>query len=162
MKNFENIGIALDNLSTKGAFLTTSNGDVANTMTISWGFIGFAWRKPIFVAMVRPERYTREILENAESFTISIPYSDDFKKALALCGSKSGRDVNKSELANIEFIEAKTVKSPIIKNCDGFFECSIIHKEKLTPEFLPKEYQDLFYKSGGSHEFIFGEIVDSY
>ncbi len=162
MKNFETMGIALDNLSTKGAFLTTTNGQVTNTMTITWGFIGFAWRKPIFVAMVRPQRYTREILEEAESFTISIPYNDDFKKALALCGSKSGRDVDKTELACIEFIEAKTVKTPVVKDCNGFFECTIIHKEELTPEFMPKEYQDLFYKAGDCHEFIFGEIVDSY
>ncbi len=162
MKNFENISEALDNLSTKGAFLTATNDDVTNTMTISWGFIGFAWRKPIFIAMVRPERYTRDILEGANSFTVSIPYTDDFKKALAVCGSKSGRDIDKCFAAGIEFVEAKTVASPVVEGCDRFFECNIIHKDALKADLLPKDVYELYYKKDGPHDFVFGEIVDSY
>ncbi len=160
--NFEKMGYLLDNLSTKGAFFTTTNGETINTMTISWGFIGFAWRKPVFIGMVRPQRFTSEILKKADCFTISVPFDDSFKDALSICGSKSGRDIDKTDEANIKFCEGKTVLSPVIENCGGFIECQIIHKEKLVVEDMPSELIELFYKSSDYHEFVFGEIKDFY
>ena len=44
----------------KGAFLTTEVKGKVNTMTIAWGSIGFMWGKPVFMAMVRPSRFTYE------------------------------------------------------------------------------------------------------
>ena len=43
---------AMANLTEKGAFLTSADGDKVNTMTISWGNVGFEWRMLIFIAMI--------------------------------------------------------------------------------------------------------------
>ena len=80
MNFYENLEDAMKNLTTRGAFLTVKNNQGVNTMTISWGYIGFSWNKPYFVAMVRPQRYTYEFLKTAKDYTISIPYSDDMKR----------------------------------------------------------------------------------
>lgn len=48
-----NLEEAMEHLYKKGAFLTGSIDDKVNTMTISWGNIGFQWRKPVFIALVR-------------------------------------------------------------------------------------------------------------
>ena len=44
----------------KGVLLTTKLGDAVNTMTIGWGMLGIEWGKPIFIALVRESRYTKE------------------------------------------------------------------------------------------------------
>ena len=43
----------MDNFYTSGAFFTVGDMEKKNSMTISWGTIGFMWRKPIFMAMIR-------------------------------------------------------------------------------------------------------------
>ena len=53
---------AFDNLYTKGAFFTVGDEKKANTMTISWGSIGYMWRRPMFMAMIRESRYSNEFL----------------------------------------------------------------------------------------------------
>jgi flavin reductase (DIM6/NTAB) family NADH-FMN oxidoreductase RutF len=52
------------------------------------------WKKPIMTVMVRKSRFTHHIIENASSFTVSIP-RDDLGEVLNFCGTKSGRDFDK-------------------------------------------------------------------
>ncbi|WP_040211536.1 flavin reductase family protein [Clostridium polynesiense] len=149
-------------LSKQGAFLTVKNEDKINTMTISWGSIGYAWGRPVFNIMVRKSRYTHSIIEKADSFTLSVPTNSTMKKALALCGSKSGRDVNKYELANIELQEAANVESPIIKNCGVYFECKIIYKSEIDPKILKGDFNETWYYNEDYHTTYYGEIVSCY
>ena len=86
----------------KGAFLTVKSGEKTNTMTIGWGYIGIMWNKPYFMAMVRPGRYTHELLKNSDNFTVSVPFGENLNKELGICGTKSGRDINKGEI--VQFI----------------------------------------------------------
>lgn len=65
-----------------------------NTMTASWGGVGIMWNKPVAFTFIRPQRYTYEFIENEEYFSLSF-FTEDFKQALKLCGSKSGRDTDK-------------------------------------------------------------------
>lgn len=78
--NLEN---AMNHLHKKGAFLTVENQEKVNTMTISWGNIGYQWNKPIFTVLVRKSRHTYEMLEKGAEFSISIPLNDNFKESLA-------------------------------------------------------------------------------
>jgi flavin reductase (DIM6/NTAB) family NADH-FMN oxidoreductase RutF len=105
----ENLELAMEKLHKVGAFLTVKEGDRVNTMTISWGNIGFEWRRPIFTALVRKSRYTYDLIEKAESFTVSIPVKDNLKKELGFCGSKSGRDFDKFKECNLELVSSKAL-----------------------------------------------------
>ena len=67
-----------------------------NTMTASWGGIGVMWGKNVAVTVIRPQRYTKEFVESHDCFTLSF-YPEEYKKALSLCGSKSGREIDKAE-----------------------------------------------------------------
>ncbi|SFB00492.1 flavin reductase family protein [Clostridium frigidicarnis] len=162
MEFYNNLGMAMENLIKRGAFLTCKTGEKINTMTISWGYVGFSWRKPYFVAMVRPERYTNKFMNEGEDFTISIPYSDDMKNALMICGTKSGRNIDKEKEANIEFISSKSVKSPIINNCNMYYECKVSYVDPLKSDNLPKDIKEKFYNGDGDHIMYYGEIVNSY
>ena len=147
-------------LSTNGAFLTVSDGERTNTMTISWGFIGFMWNKPQFITVVRPQRYTKQVLEGAaDSFTISIPFDGKLNEALSICGSRSGRDIDKSAI--VHFISSRTVDSPVVEGCGMYYECRINLSQQIDGTLLPQEIIRQYYKDD-FHFMYFGEIVDCY
>lgn len=77
-------------------WMLISAGDQAkyNTMTASWGALGFIWNRPAVTVYIRPQRYTKEFVDANELFTVSF-FGPEHKKALALLGAKSGRASDK-------------------------------------------------------------------
>lgn len=149
-------------LHTEGAFLTVKNGDKTNTMTISWGNVGFEWGRPIFTVLVRKSRYTHEFIEQNGEFTVSIPFDKKMKKALAICGTKSGRDIDKEKDGNVKFVDGKSVTVPIVNDCNLYYECKVVYKQDMNPELLDKEIKKGSYAEGDYHTFYYGEIVNTY
>ena len=74
--------------------ITAGNIQHFNTMTASWGGLGWLWNKPVAFIFVRPERYTYEFIESGGRITLSF-LPEAFKPVLNLCGSKSGREIDK-------------------------------------------------------------------
>ena len=149
-------------LRTQGAFLTVKSGDKVNTMTIGWGSIGYEWNRPIFTVLVRKSRYTYELIENSDNFTVSIPLSRDLKNALAVCGSKSGRDIDKFKECNLSLEKSRKVDTPIIGECELYYECKIVYKQEMNSELLSKDIVESAYKTGDYHTLYYGEIVETY
>ena len=52
-----------ENISNEWMLITAGDKEKFNTMTASWGGIGFLWNKPVAFIFVRPESYTFEFLE---------------------------------------------------------------------------------------------------
>lgn len=146
----------------KGAFLTVKGDDEINTMTIGWGTIGFIWNKPIFMIAVRYSRYTYELLEKTNEFTVSLPLSRDMKKELAVCGTKSKREVDKFKECNLTAEEGKVVETPIIGECDLHYECKIVYKQAMEPGMIDQEIREAKYSNNDFHVLYYGEIVASY
>jgi flavin reductase (DIM6/NTAB) family NADH-FMN oxidoreductase RutF len=152
----------MEYLHKKGAFLTTKVGDKTNTMTISWGSIGFIWGKPMFTALVRKSRHTHELIEKAGEFTVSIPLDENMKSALAICGTKSGRDIDKIKECNLELQEGKKVSTPVIKGCGVHYECKVIFKQEMCPDLLDESIDNSMYGSKDYHTVYYGEILNYY
>lgn len=74
--------------------ITAAKDGKANSMTASWGCLGILWHKPIAVCFVRPQRYTYEFCESADTLSLSF-FDGEWRDALKLCGTKSGRDTDK-------------------------------------------------------------------
>src|SRR5699024_11934868 len=74
--------------------ITAGTREKCNTMTASWGGLGVLWGKPVATVYIRPQRYTMEFVEGSEFFTLAF-FGEAYRKALALCGSKSGREIDK-------------------------------------------------------------------
>ena len=74
--------------------VTAGTPDHFNTMTASWGGIGWLWNKPVAFVFVRPERYTYEFIEQSDYMTLGF-LGDENRKIHAVCGAKSGRTVDK-------------------------------------------------------------------
>lgn len=160
--NFTEISKELLDQLQNGAFLTVKAGDTVNTMTITWGSLGFIWYKPTFTAMVRYSRYTYELIEKAEDFTVSLPLNGQLKKELDICGTKSGKDVDKFAQCNITLKEGEVVKSPIIDECDLHIECKILYKQPMDENAVCQEIKDKSYINGDYHTLYYAEIVKAY
>ena len=98
-----------------GILLTTKVGDKVNSMTIGWGTLGIIWEKPVFVAYVRQQRYSRQMLDECREFTINVPLGDYDRKILGICGSKSGRDIDKIEAAGLTPVAPEVIGVPGLK-----------------------------------------------
>jgi flavin reductase (DIM6/NTAB) family NADH-FMN oxidoreductase RutF len=144
----------------EGAFLTVKVGEALNTMTIGWATIGFAWRKPIMMVMVRNTRHTFSLIEKAADFTVSVP-TGDMKKEIAFCGTKSGRDVDKFKECRLKTVPSQKVGSPIIQIPGIHIECRIVYKSAIDPSRLTREY-DQIYPEKDYHTLYFGEIQACY
>jgi flavin reductase (DIM6/NTAB) family NADH-FMN oxidoreductase RutF len=71
-----------------------------NTMTASWGGFGHMWGMDSAFVFVRPSRHSFGFMEKEEGFTLSF-FDETHRKALDLCGTKSGRDTDKAAAAGI-------------------------------------------------------------
>lgn len=158
----ENLEVGMEWLHKQGAFLTVKNKDKVNTMTVSWGQIGYQWNRPVFTVLVRKSRFTYDFIENSDNFTVSISLNKKMKEALTFCGTKSGRDVDKFKECNLTLKESKEVDTPIISDCELQYECRIVGKSTLVPDLLDDEIQNSSYKNDDYHTLYFGEIVSCY
>ena len=146
----------------KGWMLLTS-GDAgigkANTMTVSWGFRGTIWFKPVVIVAVRPQRYTREFMEKYDNFTIcSLP--EDKKEALSFCGAHSGRDVDKIKECGLTVIPSEYISSPGFAEAELIIECRVIYQNDLNGEnFLDKKIISQCYPESDFHRTYFGEVM---
>ena len=76
--------------------ITAGTPEHCNTMTASWGSLGVLWGKNVATIYIRPQRYTYEFVERSDFFTLAF-FGREYHKALALCGAKSGREVDKAK-----------------------------------------------------------------
>ncbi len=146
----------------RGAFLTVQAGENLNTMTIGWGSIGYIWKRPVLMVMVRHSRYTYQLMEKASDFSVSLPAQGELKKDLAIVGTKSGRDIDKFTECKLSAKNARTITSPIIGECDLVYECKILFKQEMQPANLAPEIREQFYSDDDFHVLYYAEILACY
>jgi flavin reductase (DIM6/NTAB) family NADH-FMN oxidoreductase RutF len=86
------------------------------------GYISpFNFGKHIFFSLYK-KRYTRIGIRENKTFSVNIP-SEDLLAETNICGSKSGRDFDKSSLFDTFYGELKT--APMIRQCPINIECEV-------------------------------------
>ncbi len=143
-------------ISDDWALLTAGTKDKFNTMTVSWGGIGELWNKDVCFVFVRPQRYTYEFMENNDYFSLSF-FGGEYKKELGICGSKSGRDIDKM---------AETGFNPIdLGEAVGFEQAkvNVVLKKLAYQDMKPDGFLDETimknYANNDFHRVYVGEIV---
>lgn len=125
-----------------------------NMMTASWGFAGEIWGNDSVLALIRPQRYTMEFVDKNDYFTLSF-YGDN-KDIHKICGSKSGRDVDKTALTGL---------TPIFSDDTVYFEQArlvLVCKKQYVGKLCEEDFCDkeplVNYKAGDFHYMIIGKI----
>ncbi len=154
-------GILLKQLP-KGVFLSTRNGNIANTMTIGWANIGVMWDRPIFTALLRPSRFSCGLIEKTGEFTISIPLASDFSDELLLCGQTSGKCIDKFSECNLTAKRSKTLETYIVGDCELHLDCRVLMKSKIKTGLIPGKIKNEYYRQDDFHNLYYAEIEAAY
>lgn len=151
----------------KGILLTTAAEGETNTMIIGWGHIGVIWGKPTFCTYVRESRHTKILLDKNGEFTVNIPLGAVDKNIVAVCGSKSGRDMDKFRHLGLETEPGMTVSVPGIRQLPLTLECKVLYRQDQDPAAIDSAVMERYYtkgtrNEGDYHTLYIGEITAAY
>lgn len=139
------------------ALVSAGSKQKANTMTISWGGVGVLWGKNVAFIFVRDSRYTKELIDAGDFFSISF-MSSEYKEALNYCGSHSGRDVDKIAETGLTWNYKHSI--PFIDEGKCILLCQKLSATRLTEDsFLSPELAK-WYTDKNMHTMYVGEIID--
>jgi len=155
----EHLTMTFERMSHEGILLVSNAPDGRpNVMTIGWGSVGVIWGLPMFLVLVRPQRYTCECIEHTKDFTVNVQGSDRADLP-AHCGTLSGRDHDKFAELGLTALPSEQVSSPLIGECLVHYECKVVHRNDVIlsemEPFIAKQY----YPEGDYHRVYFGRIL---
>ena len=62
--------------------ITAGTKEKINTMTASWGSLGVMWGKNVAFTFIRPQRYTKEFIDDNNTFSLCF-FPEEYKKDLS-------------------------------------------------------------------------------
>ncbi len=128
-----------------------------NTMTASWGGLGFLWNKPVATIYLRPSRYTKEIIDATDTFSLSI-LPQNLKNAYEYCGTHSGRDGDKFKPCKLdcEYMNG----TPWVKQSRVVLFCRKLYAQEFDPySFTDEKICKQNYKKDDFHTMYIAEIT---
>ena len=155
---------AFDLIGKEWMLVTAGNKEKLNTMTASWGGIGWLWNKPVAFVFVRPERYTHDFIERESRLTLSF-YKEEYRNILQFCGTKSGRDVDKVKETGLKPIALESgamtfEQARLTLDCRKLFKSPMAEADFIDKSILEKWYGP---QPGGSlHDVYVVEIEGVY
>ena len=142
--------------------ITAGKEDHYNSMTGSVTGLAFLFKKPTTWCFLREDRYTLEMIQKEQTYTMSY-FSIEFKKQIIFLGSKSGRDSEK-----MKEVELTSVQTPCgdmsFKESRLIIECKLTALTTANPDdFCTQEAKDYiheaFKEESDYRKYVFGEIT---
>ena len=155
---------AFDLIGKEWMLVTAGNKEKFNTMTASWGGIGWLWNRPVAFVFIRPERYTHDFVERESRLTLSF-YKEDCRSILQFCGTKSGRDVDKVKETGLKPVPLESgamtfEQARLTLDCRKLFKSPMSAANFIDKSIFEKWYG---YQRGGSlHDVYVVEIESVY
>ena len=148
-------GNLIEMISKEWMLISAGDKEKYNMMTASWGFAGEIWGEDSVCIFVRPQRYTLEFLNSHKDF--SLTFYGDNKDIHRVCGSKSGREVNKTE---------QTGLTPCFEDDTVYFDearivllCEKQYVDVIKPEnFIDETAKEKWYPDSDYHYMFIGKI----
>jgi flavin reductase (DIM6/NTAB) family NADH-FMN oxidoreductase RutF len=142
--------------------ITAGKEDHYNSMIASGGGWGLLFMKPATWCILRADRYTLEIIQKEQTYTMSY-FPNEYKKQILFLGSESGRDSKK-----MKEVELTSVQIPSgdmsFKEARLIIECKLTALTTASPnDFYTQETRDYineaYQEANVYRKFVFGEIT---
>lgn len=134
---------------------TKPDGTV-NTMTASWGGFGIMWNKEVVFVVIRPQRYTKEFVDSADSLSLTF-FDKSYLKTLGYLGKVSGRDEHKITKSGLTVV--KDTDAPYFEEANTVIIAKKLFVQKIKEEaFLDKEIIERWYPEKDFHYLYIAEI----
>lgn len=137
--------------------VTAANEGKVNPMTASWGGLGVLWHKPVAFVFLRPGRLTRELVDREEALSLAFLDPERYRKQMNLCGTHSGRDVDK--MAECGFDAAYEGGVPYLTQAHTVLICRKLYRQPLEVAcFVYPEIEREHYGGKDHHVLYVAEI----
>ena len=114
--------------------------DKESIITLAWG--GTASSSPPHITVaIRKNRFSYDLIAKSKEFIVNIP-TYDLLDSIELCGTKSGKDVDKWKECGFTKGNSKELNTPFIEECPVSMECKLVQIVEL-----------------GSNDLFIGEVV---
>lgn len=98
--------------------------------------------KPTIVGIgIAPSRYSYDLIRKSGEFVVNV-VDEKLTEALRICGEKSGRDIDKFQLANLTPEKGVKVNAPLIGESPVSIECKVVKEVEV-----------------GDHVWFMGEVL---
>ncbi|GHU57882.1 hypothetical protein FACS189411_12360 [Bacteroidia bacterium] len=145
--------------------VTAGKEDHYNSMVGSGGGWGLFFRKPTTWCLFRSDRYTLELIQKEQTYTLSF-FPDEYKQQMLFLGRKSGRDSEKMQEASLTPVQLPTGDISF-NEARLIIECKLTALTTVEPndlysqeaiDYTSEEYEDPTHY----RKLAFGEITGAW
>jgi len=140
MKSEIPVDKAADCFSGFPVVLGTVSGERDNIITLAMCHV-FSFSPPLIGVGIGHKRFSYGLFKDGKDFAINVP-DRSLLKAVEICGSRSGRKLDKFEAAGLTREKASKVSAPLVHECPVNIECVKVDEVET-----------------GDHVWFIGEVV---
>ena len=149
-----------ERISKQWALVTAGTPEACNSMTVSWGGFGFIWNAPVSTIYIRPQRYTKPLIDENEFYTVSF-LPEQYRKELTYMGRHSGADGDKFAATGLTVAYADC-GAPYIAEAELVLVCrKQFCQPMLEDSFVDPEVVSACYPEKDFHYLYIGKIVEA-
>lgn len=144
------------------ALITAGTPERFNSLTVRYGAIGMIWKKDVYIAFIKPERYTWSFVRDSAYFTVSF-FPETYQSIHRVFGFRSGRDTDKVKLTGItpEFLEYGIT----YREANEIYVCRKLYMRQMDRNEEPAEILAMYDDPehiihGETHYAVIGEITE--
>ncbi len=151
-------GNVIEKISKEWMLIAAEKEGRVNMMTASWGGMGVLWNKPVTFTFFRPQRYTLEFINAADTFSQTF-FEESHRGKLNFCGSNSGRDVDKIKECELEVLHDN--ETPFFAEADLVLICKKLYVQRFDPScFVDPKINTTHYPHDDHHYMFVSEILN--
>ncbi len=115
----------------------------SDVMAAAW-ITPVSHRPPLLAVAVSPTDYTHYLIGKSQEFVVNVP-GRPLVDQVMLCGTLSGRDVDKFVRATLTAVDGRRVTVPWVDECLGHLECGLVQAYEV-----------------GDHTLYIGEVIGAW
>jgi flavin reductase (DIM6/NTAB) family NADH-FMN oxidoreductase RutF len=137
--------------------IAAGNEKKANAMTASWGGFGIMYGKNTAFIVVRPQRYTKEFIDNENALSLNF-FDKEYKDTLNYYGSVSGRDEDKILKSGLTLNFSNGI--PYFVEANHILLCKTLVKQPISENsLLDEKLNKIWYPNKDYHMLYITEIT---
>lgn len=137
------------------------HGEETNAMTASWGGFGILWNKPVAYVFLRPQRYTKKLVDQAGMLTLNF-FQGKQKEALTYLGKTTATETP-DKMAHCGLTTAELGNTGCFKEADIVMVVKSLYRQTMDPAcFLDQQLIEQNYPQKDFHDLYVCEIIDVY
>lgn len=136
--------------------VTAKKGEQVNTMTASWGGVGIMWGKPVAFIVIRPQRFTKTMIDASDTLSLSF-FTEEYRDVLKYCGSVSGKQEDKIKHCNLTVEEVDN--TPVFQEARMNLVCKKLYAQPMAKDFvIDQAIPQTWYPDQDYHTLYIAEI----